>query len=358
MDSILNTVKIALGVEADYNGFDTNILLDINSALSNLNQLGIGPPEGFVIKGESETWQDLLGISSQLEMVKSFVFQKVRLSFDPPTNSYLVEAVQKNIQELEWRIMVQVDSPVKVYESVLINKKDGINIAGDLRWAIDYGANALNGIHSQDVLLEGPITRAYYNGSLQDSKTDIYSSALDALYDGNEVTLIIRGTVRYASTWLDGKNHNILSIYTYPFGNDATIDISTGGLLEWTMMTGGFPGIIVRQISTNSLDCMTLGMTISKIAGEMRAYKEGVQQGAALAAGIDWSRPLWVTGCMIGSPSWEGWASDCIISFGVVATAQQMLIIHNALNSGTLTTSALDSIFGVGKYAWWKLDEE
>ncbi len=109
MESILNTVKLALGVEADYNGFDTNILLDINSALSNLNQIGVGPVQGFVIKGESETWENFLGSSIQLESAKSYILDKVRLSFDPPTNSYLVEAIQKQIQELEWRLMVQVD---------------------------------------------------------------------------------------------------------------------------------------------------------------------------------------------------------------------------------------------------------
>jgi hypothetical protein len=122
MDSILNTIKLALGVEADYNGFDTNILLDINSALSNLNQLGVGPKEGFIIKGESETWFDFLGDSIQLESVKSYILHKVRLSFDPPSNSFLIDAIQKQIQELEWRLMVQVDSPYNLTsEEVLLD---------------------------------------------------------------------------------------------------------------------------------------------------------------------------------------------------------------------------------------------
>jgi hypothetical protein len=123
------------------------------------------------------------------------------------------------------------------------------------------------------------------------------------------------------------------------------------------MMTGGFPGIIFRQVAASDLGWMTLGMTISKSAGEMRAYKEGVQQGAAIGAGIDWSRPLWVYGCYIGAPRWKGWAADCIISFGVVATPAQMLTIHTKLDTVTLTTADLDTIFGSGKYTWWKLDE-
>ena len=223
--------------------------------------------------------------------------------------------------------------------------------------AYDSGLHVLNGIHT-GVTLGGSVNRAYYVGvDAYGSNTDIYSTALDALFDGKEWTVIIRGAIRHASTWSDGVNHNLISIYTYPFGNDATIDISAGGLLEWTMMTGGFPGIITRQISASDLGWMTLGMTISQSASEMRAYKEGVQQGAAVGAGMDWSRPLWVNGCYIGAPTWKGWAADCIISFGVVATPTQMLTIHTALDAGTLTTTALDAIFGAGKYAWWKLDE-
>lgn len=129
MDSILNTVKLALGVEADYNGFDTNILLDINSALSSLNQLGIGPRTGFIVKGESETWEDILGDSLMLESAKSYVLHKVRLSFDPPTNSFLVDAIQKQIQELEWRLMVQVDDPyTRFSDEISLNKSVSNNI--------------------------------------------------------------------------------------------------------------------------------------------------------------------------------------------------------------------------------------
>lgn len=111
MDSILNTIKLALGVEADYNGFDVNIIMDINTALSNLRQIGVGPVDGFVIKGENETWQNFLGVSIQLEEVKSYILHKVRLSFDPPSSSYLLDSIQRQIQELEWRLMVQVDPP-------------------------------------------------------------------------------------------------------------------------------------------------------------------------------------------------------------------------------------------------------
>lgn len=133
MDSILNTVKMALGVEADYTGFDTNILLDINSAISNLNQLGIGPVNGFVVKSDRENWKDLLGDSILLESSKSYILDKVRLSFDPPSNSYLVDAIEKQIRELEWRLMVQVDPPYNLFmEEVLLTKSIFYDLMEDI----------------------------------------------------------------------------------------------------------------------------------------------------------------------------------------------------------------------------------
>jgi len=122
MNSILNTVKLALGVEADYNGFDTNILLDINSAIFNLNQLGVGPVGGFIVKGEGENWEDLLGDTLQFELAKTYILAKIRLSFDPPSNSFLVDAIQKQIAEYEWRLMVQGESPSHVSESMVFSR--------------------------------------------------------------------------------------------------------------------------------------------------------------------------------------------------------------------------------------------
>lgn len=122
MNSILNTVKTALGVEADYNGFDTNILLDINSAIFSLNQLGVSPVSGFIVKGEGETWEDLLGNTILFELVKSYIVLKVRLSFDPPNNSFLVDAIQKQIGEYEWRLLVQKELLHYQTENVILNR--------------------------------------------------------------------------------------------------------------------------------------------------------------------------------------------------------------------------------------------
>lgn len=109
MDSILDTIKQSLGVELDYTGFDTQILLEINSAFSNLNQLGVGPTDTFVVTSSTEEWSDFLGIETSLEQVKSYILAKVRLSFDPPATSYLQQAIANQISELEWRLMVLED---------------------------------------------------------------------------------------------------------------------------------------------------------------------------------------------------------------------------------------------------------
>ncbi len=132
MDSILNTVKIALGVEADYSGFDTNILLDINSAIFSLNQLGVGPVNGFTVKGQGETWEDLLGNTSLFELVKSYIVAKVRLSFDPPSNSFLVEAIQKQITEYEWRLMVQKELLHYQTENVILSNLRYTNVGENI----------------------------------------------------------------------------------------------------------------------------------------------------------------------------------------------------------------------------------
>ena len=108
MDSILISIKKVLGIEQEDTHFDPDIILSINSVLMVLNQLGIGPITGLIITGEEETWTALLGDRKDIESVKIFVYLKVRLLFDPPTNAFLVEAIERQTKELEWRINVQV----------------------------------------------------------------------------------------------------------------------------------------------------------------------------------------------------------------------------------------------------------
>ena len=109
MDGILVSIKKLLGIQRDYNHFDIDLIITINSALSILTQLGIGPKEGFSIVDDTATWNDFLGNDSRLEMVRSFVHLRVRLLFDPPQNASLAEAIDRMAKELEWRIQVAAD---------------------------------------------------------------------------------------------------------------------------------------------------------------------------------------------------------------------------------------------------------
>lgn len=109
MDSILTSIKKLLGIEEDYTQFDTDIIIHINSALAVLTQLGVGPSGGFLIENKNALWTDFVYGTNNLEMIKSYVYLKVRLLFDPPTSSAVMEAMNRSVSELEWRINVTVD---------------------------------------------------------------------------------------------------------------------------------------------------------------------------------------------------------------------------------------------------------
>lgn len=108
-ESILITIKKLLGIAEEDTHFDHDIVLNINAALFNLNQLGIGPQTGFRINNGSEKWKDLLEERIDLEAIKTYIYLKVRLLFDPPTSSFVLESMDRQITELEWRLNVQVE---------------------------------------------------------------------------------------------------------------------------------------------------------------------------------------------------------------------------------------------------------
>lgn len=105
-DSILNTIKQMVGVEPDYDAFDMDLVVDINSAFYSLRQLGVGPNEGFTISDETAKWNEFVEDSSLLSLVKTYIYLKVRMLFDPPTNSFLTASIEKQISEYEWRLNV------------------------------------------------------------------------------------------------------------------------------------------------------------------------------------------------------------------------------------------------------------
>lgn len=102
--SILTSTKKILGVGAEYDAFDLDILTHINSAFSSLSQIGVGPEGGFSIEDESAEWGQLDVPSDQLQMVRSYIYLKARMLFDPPGTSYLIAATEKQIEEHEWRL--------------------------------------------------------------------------------------------------------------------------------------------------------------------------------------------------------------------------------------------------------------
>lgn len=111
MESILVSIKKLLGIAAEYTHFDMDITLHVNSVFSILTQLGVGPPEGFSILDDSSVWDDFMSSDdTRFLMVRTYVYMKVKLVFDPPTNSSHLQALKDAINEYEWRLNVAVDS--------------------------------------------------------------------------------------------------------------------------------------------------------------------------------------------------------------------------------------------------------
>ena len=104
-DSILTSTKKVLGLAEDYTAFDQDVVLHINSVFSTLLQLGVGPEAGFMIEDKTAVWSDFL-TDIRLNNVKTYMYLRVRMLFDPPSTSFHISAMKEQIQELEWRINV------------------------------------------------------------------------------------------------------------------------------------------------------------------------------------------------------------------------------------------------------------
>lgn len=103
-NSILDSTKDKLGLSKDYTVFDAAIIDHINSVFFTLNQIGLGPSSGFSILDDSEVWQDFLGDETRLQAVKSYMYLKVRLLFDPPSTSFVIDSINNMAKEMEWRL--------------------------------------------------------------------------------------------------------------------------------------------------------------------------------------------------------------------------------------------------------------
>lgn len=110
MDSILTSIKKLLGIEKEYDHFDPDIIMHINSVFMILNRIGLGPSKGFFIEDDTSTWEDLIGdIDISVEAVKTYTYLRVKLLFDPPLSSAVIEAINRQIDEYEWTINNAVD---------------------------------------------------------------------------------------------------------------------------------------------------------------------------------------------------------------------------------------------------------
>lgn len=104
MESILKSIKKLLGIADEDHNFDTDIVIHINTIFMTLNDLGVGPSEGFTIEDEESKWYDFIPDNKMFDSVKTYVYLKVKLLFDPPLSSSVIDAIERSIKELEWRI--------------------------------------------------------------------------------------------------------------------------------------------------------------------------------------------------------------------------------------------------------------
>ena len=110
MESILTSIKKLLGITEEYDQFDPDIIMHINSVFMILTQLGVGPSEGFSIEDDTAVWTDFIQDVKKLESVKTYIYLKVKLAFDPPLSSAVIESMNRLIDELEWRLNVAAES--------------------------------------------------------------------------------------------------------------------------------------------------------------------------------------------------------------------------------------------------------
>lgn len=121
-NSILTTIKKLLGLTEDYTAFDTDIIVHINTVLANLIQMGVGPTDGFMIEDSTKTWSDFIPAEKFIlvQQLISYVYIKVRLLFDPPANSNLIDSLKSNAAELEYRLYSEHLKEVSAAEAAIV----------------------------------------------------------------------------------------------------------------------------------------------------------------------------------------------------------------------------------------------
>ncbi len=112
LNSILVSIKKLLGLSKDYDAFDADIIMHINTVIMSCNQLGVGV-YGYSISGKDDQWSDFISEDDNLQAVKTYIYLKVKMLFDPPTNSSVIESIQNSIHELEWRLNNEAETQIE-----------------------------------------------------------------------------------------------------------------------------------------------------------------------------------------------------------------------------------------------------
>ena len=108
-ESILKTIKQLIGCPDDFEQFDLDLIVHINSAFATLTQLGVGPKEGYRITGADNEWSEFEDDIQKLSLIKDYVYIKTRLLFDPPTSGSLMDSLKEQLKEMEWRLYILYD---------------------------------------------------------------------------------------------------------------------------------------------------------------------------------------------------------------------------------------------------------
>lgn len=123
--SILTSTKKVLGLAENYTAFDLDIITFINSTFTSLSELGVAPATGFAIEDAEQKWSDLELSTNELGLVKTYVYLKVRMMFDPPATSFGIEAIGNQIKEHEWRLTNHRDTtPDTSYVTVVVDEDE------------------------------------------------------------------------------------------------------------------------------------------------------------------------------------------------------------------------------------------
>ena len=105
-ESILKTIKQLIGCPDDFEQFDLDLMIHINSAFATLTQLGVGPKEGYRITGVDNVWNEFEDDAQKLSLIKDYVYIKTRLLFDPPTTGSLMDSLKEELKEMKWRLYI------------------------------------------------------------------------------------------------------------------------------------------------------------------------------------------------------------------------------------------------------------